>query len=72
MSDQGSSNLGRRGGRRAGVDSRGQSRGGGNKPASGPGGFCVCPQCGHKEPHQAGVRCLDQNCPKCGAKMIRE
>ena len=49
----------------------GGGRGGGNKPGSGPGGDCVCPKCGHKEPHVAGVRCIDQVCPKCGTKMMR-
>jgi hypothetical protein len=51
---------------------RGRGWGGGNKPASGPGGNCVCPKCGHKEPHVAGQRCLDLVCPKCGTKMTRE
>jgi len=49
----------------------GQNRGG-NRPGAGPSGNCVCPQCGHKEPHQVGVRCFDIACPKCGTKMIRE
>jgi hypothetical protein len=51
---------------------RGRGRGGGDKPGSGPGGYCVCPQCGHREVHLAGQRCLDQACPKCGMKMTRE
>lgn len=50
----------------------GKGRGGGNQPGSGPGGFCVCPQCGHKEAHIAGQRCLDKTCPKCGTKLVRE
>jgi hypothetical protein len=52
---------------------KGGGRGGGNKPGSGPGGNCVCPnpQCGHKEPHVAGQRCIDRTCPKCGTRMIR-
>jgi hypothetical protein len=51
---------------------RGKGRGGGNRPTSGPGGNCVCPKCGHKEPHVAGQRCLDRACPECGTKMVRE
>ena len=63
------------GGRGQGGGGRGQGgggRGGGNKPGSGPEGNCVCPSCGHTEPHVAGQRCLDQVCPKCGIKMVRE
>ena len=61
---QGGGGLGR------GQGGRGQ--GGGNKPGSGPAGDCVCPKCGHKEPHVVGQRCIDRTCPKCGTKMIRE
>lgn len=61
---------GGRGQGRGGQSGRGQ--GGGNKPGSGPAGNCVCPSCGHKEPHVAGQRCFDRTCPKCGTKMIRE
>lgn len=51
---------------------KGRGKAGGNKLGSGPGGICVCPKCGHKEPHEAGQRCIDQLCPKCGTKMLRE
>jgi hypothetical protein len=57
---------------------RGLGRGGGrgrmsgNRPEAGPTGNCVCPSCGTKISHQAGVPCYDLSCPKCGAKMIRE
>jgi hypothetical protein len=63
------------GGRGRGQGGRGLGeggRGGGNKPGSGPAGNCVCPKCGHKEPHLASQRCIDRPCPKCGTKMIRE
>jgi len=40
--------------------------------AAGPGGYCLCPKCGNREPHKAGVPCPNQACPKCGAKMMRE
>jgi hypothetical protein len=50
----------------------GRGQGGGNKPGSGPGGNCVCPNCGKKVPHVAGQRCIDMNCPDCGTRMIRE
>ena len=38
----------------------------------GPGGFCVCPVCGTKIPHQRGIPCYQQRCPKCGQRMIRQ
>ncbi len=50
----------------------GRGRMGGTKAGAGPGGFCVCPSCGHKVPHQAGVPCYQVNCPKCGTRMVRE
>lgn len=40
--------------------------------AGGPGGFCVCPQCGHKEPHERGVPCNQRRCPTCGVPLTRE
>jgi predicted Fe-Mo cluster-binding NifX family protein len=52
----------------------GGGRGGrmGGPLAAGPDGNCVCPQCGHKEPHQVGIPCAQKQCPKCGAVMVRE
>jgi len=40
--------------------------------AAGPGGQCVCPSCGNKDDHQAGIPCTEQECSKCGSKMERE
>jgi len=51
---------------------RGMGRGAGNRRGAGPGGDCVCPSCGTKASHQAGIPCSSVNCPKCGARMIRE
>jgi hypothetical protein len=59
-------------GRGSGAGQGGGGRGGGNKPGSGPGGNCVCPQCGKKVPHVVGQRCIDRPCPECGTRMIRE
>jgi len=35
-------------------------------------GYCVCPNCGKRLPHQVGVPCSSINCPACGARMVRE
>ena len=56
-------------------EGQGLSRGGrGRQPEGfglGPSGECVCSQCGTKIPHQQGVPCYEQRCPKCGASMTR-
>jgi len=53
---------------------QGGGRGGGRmggRFAAGPGGYCVCPRCGHKVPHVAGQPCNQKACPKCGTTMTR-
>lgn len=30
---------------------------------------CVCPKCSEKVPHQRGVPCINEKCPKCGSAM---
>jgi len=37
----------------------------------GPDSQCSCPNCGHIQPHQLGIPCYTQKCPKCGAPMTR-
>ena len=37
----------------------------------GPGGECVCPNCGYRVSHSRGEPCYNKTCPKCGAKMTR-
>lgn len=34
-------------------------------------GMCVCPRCGHREPHKKGIPCLNTQCPICFSMMIR-
>jgi predicted Fe-Mo cluster-binding NifX family protein len=67
--------------RRGGMGSgggQGQGRGGqgrgrmGGPLAGGAGGTCLCPKCGHREPHERGVPCVQKQCPKCGTAMTRE
>jgi hypothetical protein len=45
---------------------------GGGPKAAGPGGNCVCPNCGKKITHKAGVPCYEEKCPDCGTQMIRD
>jgi predicted DNA-binding protein (UPF0251 family) len=38
----------------------------------GPGGFCICPKCGNRQPKVIGKPCTTVKCKKCGTLMIRE
>jgi hypothetical protein len=70
--------YGRKGGGKGQGGGAGRGAGGlrggrmGGPFAGGPGGTCVCPQCGRKEPHERGVPCAKRKCPGCGAAMTRE
>jgi len=58
-----------------GGGGRGMGRGPGRMGgpyAAGPGGNCVCPSCGHAEPHVTGQPCNQKTCPKCGTQMTRQ
>ena len=59
-----------RGHRRGQGQGRGKGRMGGF--GAGPGGNCVCPNCGTVVPHQVGVPCVEMKCPNCGSPMTRE
>ncbi len=59
------------GGGRGGAG-QGQGRGLGGGTGQGLGGNCVCPNCGHKEPHQRGAQCFNLKCPKCDTPLVRE
>ena len=54
---------------------QGLGRGGrGRQPGGfglGPSGECICPKCSIKAPHQTGIPCYEQRCPKCGTPMTR-
>lgn len=38
----------------------------------GPGGYCVCPQCGYQIIHQRGIPCSGLTCPKCKINLVRK
>lgn len=59
------------GGQGRGQVGQGRGRMGGPL-AGGPVGTCVCPKCGHREPHERGAPCLQKKCPKCGTAMTRQ
>lgn len=66
------SGRGRRGGGRGNAPQGGGRGRKGGPYAAGPGGNCMCPNCGKTVPHQAGVPCTQQKCPECGTTMIRQ
>jgi predicted Fe-Mo cluster-binding NifX family protein len=61
----------KRGGQGRGQGGQGRGRMGGPL-AGGAAGACLCPKCGHREPHERGVPCVQKQCPKCGTAMTRE
>ena len=76
---QGQRGAGQRSGAgRQGQGRKGRGKGGGTRSAgAGPGstaslGTCVCPQCGHTEPHERGVPCMQKKCAQCGTPMNRQ
>jgi len=56
-------------GRGQGLGVGGRGRMGG--VSAGPGGECICPSCGYREPQVRGSPCMNKKCPKCGKKMTR-
>ena len=40
--------------------------------SKGSSGSCVCPDCGEKIQHKTGIPCRKEQCPKCGARMVKE
>ncbi len=64
--------MGRGGGGVGGGGGRGAGRRGADSAALGAGGACVCPKCGARSAHRAGVPCMDERCPGCGCALVRE
>jgi len=66
------------GGRGGGGRGAGGGQGGwgagrmGGTLAAGPDGWCVCPGCGHRQPHERGVPCNQMVCPQCGGPLTRD
>ncbi|MGC9003960.1 MAG: hypothetical protein ACP5KZ_04555 [bacterium] len=51
---------------------QGQGRGRMGGFSAGPGGECICPNCGTVVPHKRSVPCSQMKCPKCGSPMTRK
>lgn len=51
---------------------KGQGSGGNYRSGAGPGGSCLCPNCGTRVPHKAGTPCMTITCPQCGTQMMRD
>jgi len=51
---------------------RGMGRGRRGGFGLGPGGDCVCPDCGYSIPHQLWIPCNDSRCPHCDTIMERK
>ncbi len=63
------SNANRPGRGLGGGQGRGRQSGG---YGLGPGGHCICPQCKTRIEHKRGVPCYQEECPECGAAMVRD
>jgi hypothetical protein len=53
-------------GRDAGKGGPGQGRMDGSRAGAGPGGECICPQCGTKVPHEAEIPFFIKNALSVG------
>jgi hypothetical protein len=60
------------GGPETGPARKGSSDLPGENAAGGPGGFCVCPECGSRKQHERGIPCSQVHCPACHSSMTRE
>lgn len=64
--------VGQGGGAGRGRGGRGNRGRGGCGGFMGAGGACVCPKCGQRVPHNAGIPCIKERCPDCGVALVRE
>lgn len=44
----------------------------GDKQGSGPGGKCICPDCGYVEEHKINKPCNEIKCPECGSMLTKK
>jgi len=60
-------------GRGFGWQRQGRSRAGTVEAiGGGPDGYCVCPKCGNRTPHERGVPCSALECPNCKVNLTRK
>jgi predicted DNA-binding protein (UPF0251 family) len=59
-------------GLRRGIGRGGRGRMRGRRGGVGPGGYCICPECGYRQKKTLGVPCTELKCKKCNAMMVRE
>jgi len=60
-------------GRGFGWQRRGKFKGEVKEAAGqGPGGYCICSECGYKIPHQRGLPCSTLQCPNCKINLERK
>ena len=71
MNGKGRGGMGPGGGQGQGRVGQGRGRMGGPLAGSAA-GSCLCPDCGHREPHERGAPCVQKKCPKCGTAMTRQ
>lgn len=43
-----------------------------NAEGHGPGGMCICPQCGYTQNHEKGQPCSNLQCPQCKINLERK
>lgn len=42
-----------------------------HRHSMGEGGECICPKCASRIAHRRGTPCQEEDCPQCGARMLR-